>query len=844
MPNSKDKQNKIDNVATYRLVAGISFMVFVLAIVAALFSFGGNRINELPRTGGKTIRAFVTNQSFDPNFSDLGGADNVCQSIADGASLGGDWVAWLSTDSKSAISKLTLDGSEDFTRIDQQVIANNVSDLLDGSLDLPLNIDQQGNLVSGTVGAYVWTGTSNNGLNRPNLNCVNWTSSSAGDSGGVGELTTSGWTEANSSSLSCIQQAKLYCFEKIATTVATSTPTSTVVNSPTVTPKTTATSAPVASPSVTPTSVIGLPSLTPTPTSGAKIPTPTPTVGAATPTITPTKKPPQGSPPLFITATPTPKPVYKADYGILGVGSGASVEITDLIFQNGNGKTGGAIMNEGTLNIMDSVVKNNTTVSTGTNIAGEGLGGGIYNSGVLNITRTMISDNTANSGGGIYNANGAVTITDSTIERNYLLNLGNNISYGAGIATTGSVLTVNSSTIDANGPSPAGSSEIVYGGGIYAASVSSSNLAGVNVNIINSTISGNTASNGGGIYAQNANFNVDFTTIAFNKLNSTIGNNASGIRYVSTTTVKFDVFGSIIAQNTGNSQCSSTGTPLTSSGYNVVGDLSCQINGNGDLEGSNPALQPLVNNGGYTKTHAILQSSVAFNHVLNCNGITKDQRSVTRPQSTACDSGAFELQITNTPTPSNTPTNTPTPSSTPTKTPTPSITPSGTILPSITPTITSTVVPSNTPSKTPTVTPSKTNTPLPTSTPTKTATPTPTKTIKPTATKTPVPPAATNTPKPAATNTPKPVSSIFVPSSTPILTTTATPTETLIPTDILIPSGSQIPNQTPSITPTPGFSINEFLKTPAGYITLCLCCLLLVLLILVIMMLARKNQDN
>jgi CSLREA domain-containing protein len=122
------------------------------------------------------------------------------------------------------------------------------------------------------------------------------------------------------------------------------------------------------------------------------------------------------------------------------------------------------------------------------------LGGGIYNAGgTLTVTNSTIS---GNSGGGIYNdAGGMVTVTDSTLSGN---------TSGGGIYNDGGTLTVTNSTLSGN-------STNLEGGGIY-------NYGGT-LTVTDSTLSGNSAEHGGGI-----NNNGFGTTVT----NSTLSGNSAG----------------------------------------------------------------------------------------------------------------------------------------------------------------------------------------------------------------------------------------------------------------------------------------------------------------------------
>ena len=152
-----------------------------------------------------------------------------------------------------------------------------------------------------------------------------------------------------------------------------------------------------------------------------------------------------------------------------------------------------------------------------------------------------------------------------------------------------------------------------------------------NVAIINnSTLSGNTATYAGGIY------------------------NASG---------SLKLQNSIVASN-GLPNCSGT---VTSDGYNLSGDNTCNLTGSGDLTNANPLLGPLQNNGGTTQTMALLAGSPAVDagNPSGCtdgqdNLLTTDQRGMPRPDpedKRGCDMGAYESQSNETPT--QTPTATP-----------------------------------------------------------------------------------------------------------------------------------------------------------------------------------------
>jgi hypothetical protein len=164
---------------------------------------------------------------------------------------------------------------------------------------------------------------------------------------------------------------------------------------------------------------------------------------------------------------------------VFEVASGANVTLSGLIVQNGTAGAGGGISNTGTLTISDCTVSQN--------FAGQ-IGGGIFSSGTMVATGCTVSGNTAaipaysgSGGGGIalaYNygvAFGYATISDCVVS-------GNSTQYNGGGIWAGSyeTLTITDSIVSGN---TAGE-----GAGIFSAGA---------VNISGCTVSGN-ATNGDG----------------------------------------------------------------------------------------------------------------------------------------------------------------------------------------------------------------------------------------------------------------------------------------------------------------------------------------------------------
>jgi hypothetical protein len=293
------------------------------------------------------------------------------------------------------------------------------------------------------------------------------------------------------------------------------------------------------------------------------------------------------------------------------VGSEPKVPVTfsRMTFRNGAGQEdGGGIYNcFGTLTVIDSIITGNK-ISSGH--GSYGYGAGIYNcpSSTLTLINTTISNNSALIGGAICNG-GTLTIMNSTISGNVARQ-----HEGGGIANYGT-LTINNSTFSGNiaRPSLLGS---LAGGILNGGLFQSSGTLSIN----NSTFSGNVARGGKG----SGIFNVKGSTVVLQ--NSIVANNAGG----------------------------NCGGAVTSNGYNLSSDDTCNFNGTGDLNKTDPKLGTLGNHGGPTKTMALLPGSPAIDSG-NPNGCTDgkghllktDQRGKPRPDKedeSGCDRGAYERQ--------------------------------------------------------------------------------------------------------------------------------------------------------------------------------------------------------
>src|SRR6516165_5904255 len=333
---------------------------------------------------------------------------------------------------------------------------------------------------------------------------------------------------------------------------------------------------------------------------------------------------------------------------VFTVGAGISLTLSNLTIKNGVGYSGGGgVDNAGTLTVNGSNFYMNTALS----------GGAILNTGTATINNTNFSGNSPYFFGhsascGAIDNRGTMTITSTTFFNNYANN--NNTSGGA--ICNGGTLTITGTTFSTN--SSQGNNQ-GYGGAIYT-------YAGT-LSVTNSTFYLNSATtSGGAIYSQGGTVQISNSTFGIN------AENIGGGGALSNAGSAFLMQNSIVANSGNGGNCAGT---MTSHGYNLSSDSTCNLTGPGDQINTDPLLGPLQDNGGPTFTQALLPGSPAINagDPTFTPPPSYDQRGpgFDRVVNGRIDIGAFEVQeATPTPTPTPTATSTPTPTATATATPT------------------------------------------------------------------------------------------------------------------------------------------------------------------------------
>ena len=285
-------------------------------------------------------------------------------------------------------------------------------------------------------------------------------------------------------------------------------------------------------------------------------------------------------------------------------------------------------------------------------------GGGIYNrDATLTVSNSVISNNySLDDGGGIYSyaAAGSVTIVNSTISGNQAGDPTSGSTYGGAIYSSSSPVTIRNSTISAN---LAGGD----GGGIYMSSGGDPSLTVENSTVANNTAGSGGGDDGGGIWLCCGDSGQSLTL----KSSTVTGNHVGGGSGFGGGLVLFDVAASnlniqnsIVANNTGTVANDIYSTYGGQIGFSLVKELGPDstdgysfTNTGPNIIGQDPQLGGLANNGGPTQTELPSTASPVVDKG-NSFGLSSDQRGVVRPidfpaipnTADGADMGAVELQ--------------------------------------------------------------------------------------------------------------------------------------------------------------------------------------------------------
>ena len=304
--------------------------------------------------------------------------------------------------------------------------------------------------------------------------------------------------------------------------------------------------------------------------------------------------------------------------------------IGSTFFGSFNPKSGGAIHNTGFTSILESVLEYNAT---------DVDGGAIFNAGEMVMALSRFRHNSAGYKGGAIHNIGKMDIQLVTFDENWA-------SRGAGLyAEAPGEVSIWESSFIHNRASTAG-------GAIYSSSVF--------LQLVSSTVSGNRAVEGGGIYSASEPNRLWLT-------NATVTNNTAALPDGPSSGMGGGLYGAaslrhtILAGNTASGRgqdCFAGATVPVSRDYNIIGILNdCGlVPAPTDETGSlrrpvNPGLLPLNETTRWPPFHEpdARSRAIDFGDPTACRRadglkILQDQREYPRPLGAACDAGAIEVR--------------------------------------------------------------------------------------------------------------------------------------------------------------------------------------------------------
>jgi CSLREA domain-containing protein len=337
--------------------------------------------------------------------------------------------------------------------------------------------------------------------------------------------------------------------------------------------------------------------------------------------------------------------------GIFATQTPSALTLQDLTLDQGGGAS---VFGGGVSAIKNSLTLTRTAITNNTGAFGAGVyygpDLGVFPAAVLTITDSVIDGNTASpgafasaSGAGII-TQGPTVITGTSITNNAVTAPAmNNSGDGGGIhADSAAEMTLTGDLIAGNSVEANHNAD---GGGI----ATSGPLTAVNDTFTDNSISGGNTVKGGALEYQGFASPAALTNVTF------AGDSAPTSAAIDAFE-QVDLLTSILDDGSG-----ACGTEITTLGGNIDHGASCWSGGSiGDLQNTNPMLGTLADNTGPTETMSLLTGSPAIDHVpvaacvdqqMTPQPVTTDQRGISRPQGSACDSGAFELEQASPPPP-------------------------------------------------------------------------------------------------------------------------------------------------------------------------------------------------
>lgn len=154
---------------------------------------------------------FVSSAVYNGDLGGLAGADALCMTLAKGHfSPKRTFIAWLSAQNDHILNRMGP-GPHEYIKANGEVVAMNRPDLLDGTLESPIDRTEAGDMVDDPP-CSVWTGTQANGFAALE-SCGTWNRSGE-DLGRAGTPSASDLEWSTACDTQCFNALRIYCVEQ------------------------------------------------------------------------------------------------------------------------------------------------------------------------------------------------------------------------------------------------------------------------------------------------------------------------------------------------------------------------------------------------------------------------------------------------------------------------------------------------------------------------------------------------------------------------------------------------------------------------------------------------------
>lgn len=174
----------------------------------------GKKVFITPSFTGGNLRDIADTLTGNWPADGVAGAHAICNYYASLSNLQGTYKAWVATATANAPLVNHTQSAEPYVKVNGTVVANNWSDLIDGNLASPIDVQADGTVVTGAQ--KVWTNVSSGAVLKSSVStqfCGGWAATSNNGYHGLSNSTTGTWSD--SAQVACTSTLmRLYCFQQ------------------------------------------------------------------------------------------------------------------------------------------------------------------------------------------------------------------------------------------------------------------------------------------------------------------------------------------------------------------------------------------------------------------------------------------------------------------------------------------------------------------------------------------------------------------------------------------------------------------------------------------------------